>query len=463
MPISSAEVQYRNGYEYGMGVVASTGMRANLMAEGAVTGFQNAEGGLGELKIIRIEATSDLEDALNVSASASAGIGLFSASARFDFAKSCQVHSHSMNLLVAHKCQFGFEQIDNPTLTGPAREVINRPEVFQQRYGELFCAGFATGGLFFGVLQIEYTSEQSKQSIDAAISGSYGLAFSVEASMRLQQALAQTRSSVSVQMYNEGGSLRGHTRPMTPEELLAAHAAWFGSLVGEDGRGTALRKPYQALVLPASICEGPMPPNAQDLETQRAVLVRCALLRSQTLDLLNTLSYLTLKPDRFEFGPSTLSTNEVSALRSQVAGDLAQINRAASNAINDPAKATDPENIPTQGAYTFAAIPSDRLPRPKGADLTQVPNLSGISTAEAAQQKITEARLKLHIVENTTAAEGAFAVLQQSPPAGFSVPTDSLVTIIIPKLKATELWKWRVERQAYVKMALNLETRRLNR
>ena len=51
-----------------------------------------APGGSTSFTVTRTRTTAELQESLQISAEASGGCGLFSASARFDFAKQCKIY-----------------------------------------------------------------------------------------------------------------------------------------------------------------------------------------------------------------------------------------------------------------------------------------------------------------------------------------------------------------------------------
>jgi len=431
MPLAGRNLPYRQGYDYGIGLIATTGMRCSQGVQGEVSGVQGAEGGVGTLKITRVETTEDLESSLGISAEATGGVGLFAASARFDFARECQIHSQALTLLVAQTVQFGFQQIDIPVLRDPAKEVAERPELFQSRYGDLFVAGIGSGGLFVGVLKIEYRSEQSRQTIEAAMSGSYGLAFSAEVATKLQNALTQTNSSVRVYVHAEGGTLLGHEHPMTPAELLAAHGRWYESIVGPDGKGTDLKRPYFVQALPYAVAEGPPPPNEQDLQRQLDVLARCATLRSTMLDNLNLVTYVLAHPDQYEFAEGTVAyLQDVTAALGR---DLQQISETASHATNHPGDAQWPEVFKApEGGYRFTVLDPARMPKRRDSVEVKVPDLRSCGSTVAARKQLTDLGLTLQLIVDATREE-SFRVLSQTPPPNTAVAPGSVVALTIPK------------------------------
>lgn len=431
MTIAGRDLPYRKGYEYGVGVIAGTGFRAGMGVTGAISGVQGSEGGSEHLTITQIETTEDLESSLGISAEATGGCGLFEANARFDFAKNCEIHSRALTLVVSHIVDFGFQQIDIPKLTETAGALAQRPEDFQTRYGDLFVSGISSGGLFFGVIVIEYSSEKSRQDISSAMSGSYALAFSADVALQLKNALATSRSSARIRIYSEGGTLRGKEHPRSPQDLLEAHSVWYNSLVGPDGRGTALKKPYSVQALPYTIAEGPEGPNSADLQRQLDVLARCASLRSSYLDTLNLVSYVSRHADFYEFVDGTV--DYLSQAQASLGSDLQHIGETASYAKSNPAKAQWPEvyNAP-EGGYRFTVLDPGRMPLLKSSVAVETPDLSRCTSEADAKSVLSQKGLTLQIITDST-QEGDFKVLAQEPAAAEASAAGGVVTIVVPK------------------------------
>ncbi len=91
MVLQQEEVPIRNGYDIGIGAAMATGSPMALGAKGDVTPTQIGTGESSSFTFRRVDSTEDLETELDVSADISAGIGLFSASASFDFSIKCKI------------------------------------------------------------------------------------------------------------------------------------------------------------------------------------------------------------------------------------------------------------------------------------------------------------------------------------------------------------------------------------
>jgi hypothetical protein len=337
-------MNYQDGLDFGVGVNSASGGRRQFGAAGAPeTMHGSLTGGDGSFNLVEIKDTHDLETHLGISAEASGGAGLFSASAKFNFTKDAKIQSNSTVLLMTCSKSFGFMQILKPVLDPDAAKLVEHPEAFAERYGDYFVAGVESGGQFFGIIKIEYASEAEKTSISASLSGSYGL-FSADVAMNLSNAVKNTHSEVSSSLYYQGGNVE--TAVHTPDDLFKAKEEWERSVLGSA-------KPYAVLLMPWATASGPEPPNAVDLQNQKDVLVACAELRSQVIDRLNTLEYILDGKSSKYFKMQQGDADRISKLHANVSLDLDIIKDAASYALDNAKLAVEPETY----ARTIKKIP----------------------------------------------------------------------------------------------------------
>ena len=125
MALKQEQVLIRNGYDIGIGVASATGSPMALGATGAVTPPQIGTGGSGSFTFRRIDLNDELETELGIGADVSAGIGLFSGSASFDFSKKCRIQSSSLCVLVSAEERFAFQQMDSPELSPAAAQLVS--------------------------------------------------------------------------------------------------------------------------------------------------------------------------------------------------------------------------------------------------------------------------------------------------------------------------------------------------
>ena len=418
--MDNAFVPYQFGYDYGIGVKSSTGGRMQLGAKGAPTQVQGASGGSGGFQMIQITQTSELEDHLGISADASGGVGLFSASDRFNFSRDCKIQTNSISLLLTCTVQNGFSQIDQPVLDPAAAQLVanGQADLFAQRYGDCFVAGIESGGQFFGVVRIDVKSESDHQTIENSLSGSYG-PFSADVNVKVQSALQTTQSSAETFLYYEGGNVQ--TKPQTPKELFAAADEWSRSVQQAP-------KPYTALLLPWIIANGPNPPNAADLEHQRDVLKSCAKLRSAVIDRLNIIEYI--QDNTAQFVLKTGDSDRLSNLHAAISGDYDIIEDAASYAIDNAKLAVEPETYArtVKNLTNYSLTTLSGLPSRVDASSILVPDFSQARDWDAMNAMATKNKLTLNYVNS--GANPTYVFVSQSPAAGTNVAIGTTVTVV---------------------------------
>lgn len=167
----------------------------------------------------QITSSVELSKMLNVSASASVGFGLFSASAEVNYAQQQSVNQYSTYLLVS-------VEVKNPTLM--MRNPRFKPEIFQllaergwdwfeNHYGPEYMAGVVTGGSYYGLIEIKTLSKQEQQAIAVAVSASYGL-FKASGSLDLKLKQAIENKELKITVLQSGGS--GDPVETTLEEMI---------------------------------------------------------------------------------------------------------------------------------------------------------------------------------------------------------------------------------------------------
>jgi hypothetical protein len=431
-------VPYQEGYTFGVGVNSATGDRREFGATGTPEKMQGGLiGGDGSFSMLKIQETSDLETHLGISADASGGIGLFSGSARFNFARDCKIQNNSIILLLKCTKSFGYMQIVKADLDPAAAQLVANGQVdlFMERFGDCFVGGVESGGQFFGVIRIDASTEQAVQDISLALSGSYGT-FNSDVSGSLKTATMNTHSKVSSFLYYEGGNVK--TSVDTPEDLFKAKLEWEDSVLNAA-------KPYAVQLLPWILANGPNPPNAADLEHQRDVLKSCATMRSKVIDCLNLLEYYMdpLHKDDFENLPDY--SENISKAHGGFNSDYDIIESAASYAIDNAKQAVEPETyartVKNMAGYTLTTLP----PLPKRVagtvQFVKVPPLIGLDfryydqdtqTEDDVLTRLANVGLKYQVTSVPNPDHNFWdAVMTQDPPAGTIVPVGYTVKIVL--------------------------------
>ena len=257
-------------------------------------------------EVSRIQTTHDLERKLNVDVNASYNAGLFAnVSARVDFAQSAQIHTNSLFMVITATVQLGHDSIDDPQLTPDAAALVDNPEAFRLRFGDMFVRGIDRGGLFMAVLKLETSDSHTSESIETELKGAYGL-FSGDAKTKFEQLQSDFHSDLTIRILHEGGptGLVPDTLD-NPALLFDISKTWLKSFA-DNPDGNAV--PFAITLAPIAIAKGPLPLNAADAEHAQDVLRICANQRTATMDNMNLMNAIIQSPQRYKFtAPITMA------------------------------------------------------------------------------------------------------------------------------------------------------------
>lgn len=442
MAFDQLTVPYKEGYDYGIGADSRSGSPKGLAVKGAVSPVGGGGAPIVSFDVTRITTTESLEQALGISAEASYGCASFGAgiSARFDFARNCQVQTSSAFFLVNASIKLGFEQIDDPELSERAAELIRDPATFAGAYGNVFVRGVGRGGLFIGVLRIDTQSQSDAENISAQIKGSYGL-FSADAETNFNEIKKKFISNVHCSMYHEGGpaSLK-ITDPSNPLELLN-NANLFLNSFQENPDTNAV--PYYVTLSAMEIARGPLPLNAAEIQKSQDVLAFCAKARSQILDKINLLMFVQTNIANYTMPPPETKPSLADAMR-MFQKDYDTVQSCAAAALHDPASAKMPADF--DASYPAGVLP-DPMPVPKEGKPTTVPDLSGCANWQDVSDKITAAHLVPHQLSGDGGYGSAFVIQKITPPPGTPIPEGQTVTVVTkPMIVRFEPWDPRRDR-----------------
>ena len=438
MTIRQATVPFQQGYNFGVGVDLVSSSPMAKVVDDQHTSPGEAPGATVDFTIDRVRSTSDLEKALGIDVDLSYGSAAFGAGveARFDFAKSCQIQSTSLFMSVIARVQLEFLSIDDPALTADAASLVDHPDMFAARFGNVFVRGLSRGGLFVGLLKVDTRSQQDSESIAGELHGSYGL-FSADAQAKFKDIETRFQASSFVQFHHEGGPVDLEiTDPTDPMQLLNIANLFLKSF---QDTPTAVAVPYEVTLAPIAIAKGPLPPNSAEIQHAEDVLAFCAKQRSTRLDQLNQLQYIADNPARFDFSTGA-SVAAIQQAASDTQSDLDLIASCASAAINEPENAKLPADFAqAEGtSYPKATVPNP-LPGPAASTpLVAVPDVLGagarlpnIAHALIARAGLTSQDDGPIQITNPDGQLMDGVVVGQNPAAGTMVPTGSLVTLHI--------------------------------
>src|SRR5215216_6492347 len=171
----SMTVPWAPGMNFGVGVDTASGEARNVAATGGPSPIPGAGGSTVSFMLMQVSTVEDLMNSMGISAAASGGFGLFSASARMEFAKTCNVHSSSVFLFVSVKVREEFASITAPGITGTASALFadGQQARFRAQFGDMFVRGLLTGGQFTGVIEVTTKDETDHENVSVGLSASY--------------------------------------------------------------------------------------------------------------------------------------------------------------------------------------------------------------------------------------------------------------------------------------------------
>jgi len=120
--------------------------------------------------------------------------------------------------------------------------------------------------------------------------------------------------------------------------------------------------PYSVTLAPIAIANGPIPPNAADIQHAQDVLVLCAKQRSQILDGLNNMDYIAQHPGNYDYTPPTTPADIVKAFVGYQ-HDLDVVAEAASYAIDHVIDAMGPADFAVKSGKVYPqGVPPTPMP-----------------------------------------------------------------------------------------------------
>lgn len=167
-----------------------------------------------------VTTNEEMLSALSVTANASYASAVFSGNASAQFLSNRSVSRYST--FVVARCV-----VNNPeqVITNPRpkldvddwRQQHSKAD-FQRLYGDEFLSGFITGGYYFGVIQVNSTSEAKQREIAVAVAGSgWGASADASVASRLQSVTESLEKEVVV--YRNGGD-SSQALPRTIDEMI---------------------------------------------------------------------------------------------------------------------------------------------------------------------------------------------------------------------------------------------------
>lgn len=169
----------------------------------------------------QLENTNSLSELLDISNSASLKAISGTTKGKASFLRSVKMNDYSLYALASVKVENNTEKMRNVRFNDHAIRLIKDDDSkrFQEVCGDEFVIGKISGGEFHAIIEIQTKSVQDKKSIDAKLSGSYGIFSGSSQFEKSIDSIAKT-NSVQVYVYSSGGS--GEAIPSQRDEMVKA-------------------------------------------------------------------------------------------------------------------------------------------------------------------------------------------------------------------------------------------------
>ena len=327
-------LDYMNGHDFGVGIDAVNGsIKGDAVIRTAPEEVSGAEGQKVLFDMMQVETTEELTEALGASAEVNVGMGLFNASAQFNFAQQASVNRYSLYLLVSVSVTNAFRQLRDVRLTQDAVNLwaSGNQEEFRDRYGDEYIHGVLSGGILHSVLQIDTESEEESQEISAKLEAGYGalgMGFSAKAQFNKMMSSVSTSKSIKVHHLQIGGS--NTNVGITSDQILDRATQFPPSVAGKDAAPfLIMTKEYK------TVSNLPAQPNKFDLLLAKDVVKECGRLRLRYLDWLNDIEYILGHPQQFAWTNESKQTKRLDTkadeLREAITGLAKQASKCANN------------------------------------------------------------------------------------------------------------------------------------
>lgn len=236
--------------------------------------------------IRKIENSSQLNNALSMSASVNGSYGVFSGSASATYEKSTEINNYSLYFLINSFVRNSEEQITNYELSEDA--LSEDGNTFREKYGDYFVDGVVSGGTLYALLNLSTNSRETKEKVTTSMEASYSGSFSIggKFSSDLSKALKTSGVSFSSKWQSTGASPHWNSNsPHDTVDEIMKSANTFPEGVANGGAPMfAILKPYALLDKAPQKSDSI---NGQALNAIRQTLTDIYLQAKQILDSVN--------------------------------------------------------------------------------------------------------------------------------------------------------------------------------
>jgi hypothetical protein len=208
------------------------------MPGGAIAGEMTSSTAPGQIvtyNLHRIDSTSQLAEAMQVKASATASFLIASGSGSAEYVNNTETKDTSVLLLAAVEIRNAGYTVHPQVELKPSAATLLRPEAggspdrFRELCGDSFISSYSLGGRFFGLIRVDTNSRAEAEEVSAKMSGSF-LTFSAEASFeyKVREIVSSARTYITT--FQEGGS-GPSANPVTDVNSMLQRISSFATAV----------------------------------------------------------------------------------------------------------------------------------------------------------------------------------------------------------------------------------------
>jgi len=199
-----AQIPMLPQFYLGEGVNSASGQIYGQALDFSVT--QSLGGQTIELVLESVSSSRELTEKLNIGASASLNLGIFSASAEFKLANSASINSYYTYALVRVVVQNPPQILRDPMLRGHAKDLLIARgwDGFAEAYGWEYIQGVVTGGSYYALIEVQTTDAAQQQEVKAKLGAAFG-PIKADASVETSLQDATKDKAVRVIVYQSAG------------------------------------------------------------------------------------------------------------------------------------------------------------------------------------------------------------------------------------------------------------------
>ncbi len=256
------------------------------------------DGQLVDYQLEQVESLEKLKELMQISATASLGLGIFGAKGSVDILRTSDVTKYENFLFVDVLVRNPVEMLRRYSMTEEAlRQIQANPSEFVRHYGNAFIYGRETGGHLTALVQFSSTDQYDYENVKAELSASLGIFFKTTASFVKALERMKSLKTRKITLLRHGGIGR-LPDPLSIDDIIDATRRLPEAVQLRGGHPVVINmlcKSYDGV---------PNMPRLElaELNNQALALSKLASYLDNARLLRGDLLYMHDNPEQFEFG-----------------------------------------------------------------------------------------------------------------------------------------------------------------